>query len=285
VTADEAADNQGKFYQASEDLYRALIEPVEGEISSKKRLVIIPNGVLYYIPFQVLGYAENDSLFHFLIEDFEILYTSELNFSEDEETDFNRKIYAMGNADSTLPYAEKEVIEIKSIYPDAMVYVRDSATRDKVINIPVEYNILHLATHGILDYNSFENSYLIMAESKEGAEDGKLSINDIYQITNLSTYDMVTLSACETAVTFEMIEGWPVTTASAFLDLGVVTVIASLWSVDDEATNILMKNFYENLKSMGKLEALHYAQIEMIQNSEYSHPYYWAPFLLIGDWR
>jgi len=194
-------------------------------------------------------------------------------------------IVAVGNADSSLKFAEKEVIEIGNIYPDAKVYVKEDATRDKVYNLPEHYNILHLATHGILDYNVFENSYLVLAADPENNDDGKLMIDDFYSINNIDFYDLVTLSACETAVAFEMLEGWPVTTASTFLDIGVLTVVASLWSVDDEATNILMSSFYSNLKTMTKLEALTKAQREMIRTNKYCHPYYWAPFLLIGEWR
>jgi len=292
VTADDAVDNLQKFNNLSEDLYNVLIKPVADEIVGKEKLVIIPNGILYYIPFQILGYPANDSTFRYLIEDYEVLYTSELTFKHMVYDQGDPMVVAVGNADSSLTYAEVEVNEIKNMYPETKVYVREEATRDKVINIPENYNILHLATHGILDYNDFDNSYLMLAAdtvtNEDGQitiDDGKLSINDIYRIPNLGIYNMVILSACETAVSFEMLEGWPVTTASAFLDLGVVTVIASLWSVDDEATHILMKKFYENLKTMGKLQALRTAQLDLIHDPHFAHPYFWAPFLLIGDWR
>ncbi len=281
----ELPDNKAAFNLVSEKLYNILIGPVFNEIASKEKLVIIPNGMLYYIPFQVLGYNNPDGSRIYLIEDYEIIYTNKLSFGyvADETDQFN--IVALGNADNSLPFAETEVNEIKKIYPEAQVYVRDEATRDKVINIPEDYNILHLATHGVLDYNNFENSYLVLASDPQANDDGRLMIEDIYQINNLDLYNIVTLSACETAVSFEMLEGWPVTTASAFLDLGVGTVIASLWNVDDAATNILMTKFYENLKSMNKLSALTQAQLELVNHPKYNHPFYWAPFLFIGDWR
>ncbi len=283
--SDDVPDNEDVFKMLSEKLYNLLVGPVIDEVSDKEKLVIIPNGMLYYLPYQVLGYSDENGHLNYMIEDYEILYTNKLRFgfAVSETKQFN--IVALGNADNSLPFAETEVNEIKNIFPDAKVYVREEATRDKVINIPEDYNILHLATHGVLDYNNFENSYLVLAANPDANDDGRLKIEDIYQIQNLDLYNIVTLSACETAVNFEMIEGWPVTTASAFLDLGVVTVIASLWSVDDEATNILMKKFYENLKSLDKLSALNQAQLELVNNPKYSHPFYWAPFLFIGDWR
>ncbi|MEZ5196628.1 MAG: CHAT domain-containing protein [Bacteroidales bacterium] len=285
MISEDTPDNEATFRSLSNSLYDLLLGPVIDEIKEKRKLVIIPNGVLYYLPFQVLGFkGENDQL-RYLVEDFEILYTNKLRFGFQYVEMEQFKIVALGNADNSLPFAETEVNEIKNIFPDAKVYVRDEATVDKVINIPEDYNILHLATHGVLDYNSFENSYLLLASNPENNDDGKLRIEDIYQIQNLDLYNIVTLSACETAVSFEMLEGWPVTTASAFLDLGVGTVIASLWSVDDEATNMLMKSFYENLQTMNKLTALSKAQLTLMHNPKYNHPFYWAPFQFIGDWR
>ena len=283
--SDDTPDNEERFKTISGELYNILIQPVADQIEKKEKLVIIPNGVLYYLPFQVLSFEENNNTLHYLIKDYEILYTNKLRFGFQYAENDNFRIVALGNADNSLPFAETEVNEIKDIYPDSKVYLCEEATRDKVINIPDDYNVLHLATHGVLDYNNFENSYLKLAPDPEHSDDVRLKIEDIYQIQNLDIYNIVTLSACETAVSFEMLEGWPVTTASAFLDLGVVTVIASLWSVDDEATNILMKKFYENLKTMDKLTALTNAQLELVNNPEYSHPFYWAPFLFIGDWR
>ncbi|HQW45252.1 MAG TPA: CHAT domain-containing protein, partial [Chitinophagaceae bacterium] len=66
---------------------------------------------------------------------------------------------------------------------------------------------------------------------------------------------------------------------------GVKTVVASLWKVHDEATSILMTEFYKNIEHMSKAEALRQAQISLTHNPKYQHPYYWAPFLLYGSWR
>jgi tetratricopeptide (TPR) repeat protein/CHAT domain-containing protein len=284
VTADEAVDNETKFMDISNELYSILVSPIYDRISDKDYLVIIPNGVLNYLPFQVLGTRQQDR-FRYMAEDFRISYTNKLQFGMAAPEGKTIKIVALGNADRTLPFAGTEVVMIKSMYPDALVYVEDEASREIVYNIPDNYNILHFATHGILDYNKFENSYLVLASKPELNDDGRFRIEDIYKVENLGMYDMVTLSACETAVSFELLEGWPVTTASAFLETGVTTVVASLWSVDDKATNTLMRNFYTNLKTMDKLDALNKAQIDMIHTTEYAHPYYWAPFMLVGSWR
>lgn len=284
VTADEAADNETKFRTLSSDLYSILISPFYEWIADKQNLVIIPNGALNYLPFQVLGKSSGNG-FTYLIEEFRISYTNQMRLITDQQPGSSPKIVAIGNADNSLPFAETEVVEIKNMFPDALVYVKNEATRDKVYNIPDSYNVLHFATHGVMDFNDFENSYLVLASRPGLNDDGRLRIEDIYQIGNLNRYHMVTLSACETAVSFELIEGWPVATATAFLETGVTTVIASLWSVDDLATQVLMKKFYEKLKTRGKLDAISESQREMIATPSYAHPYYWAPFLLVGNWK
>ena len=96
---------------------------------------------------------------------------------------------------------------------------------------------------------------------------------------------MVTLSACETAVVQNIADGWPISTASAFIEAGVPTVIATLWKVDDKATSILVERFYENMKTMDKVAALQKAQQFLRQQKQYEDPNYWAPFQLVGLWQ
>ncbi|MGB7053941.1 MAG: CHAT domain-containing protein, partial [bacterium] len=100
---------------------------------------------------------------------------------------------------------------------------------------------------------------------------------------------LVTLSACETAVEEnpEAAGMELVTLSNAFKVAGVPSTVASLWEIADRSTALLMQDFYRNLvsKNVDKAEALRQAQISMLSHEQYSHPYYWAPFVLIGDWR
>ncbi|MDD5572116.1 MAG: CHAT domain-containing protein, partial [Bacteroidales bacterium] len=274
------------FKNNSADLYNILIRPVEDVIKGKTKLAIIPNGALYYIPFQVLG-QKTDKGFNYLINDYSVFYSNKLSYLFDNlfQQDNSPRLLAIGNADKTLPFAEEEVNGLKAIFTDSKILLQGDATKKAVLANQGGYNILHFATHGILDYNNFEKSYLVLAKDATTGDDGKFKIDDIYGISNLDKCEMVTLSACETAVTFETSQGWPITTASAFLEIGVPTVIATLWSVDDKATGLLMKKFYENMKTMNKLEALQAAQKSLLADKKFSHPYYWAPFLLVGNWK
>jgi CHAT domain-containing protein len=99
--------------------------------------------------------------------------------------------------------------------------------------------------------------------------------------------DLVTLSACETAVGNKEPDGGEVTTlAHAFSSAGATTVLASLWSVGDESTKEFMMEFYRQLAAgTSKAAALQSAQLKLLKSAKFSRPLYWAPFVLMGDWR
>lgn len=286
VTKNKEFDaNSSQFKTISEELYNLLISPVEQEMSSRTKVGIVPSGMLHFLPFQMLGKVDKAGKFNFLVEKQTIFYANSLKMLErfvgkKEEL----KVLAFGNADKSLPATEKEVNDIKDLYPNSKIYIREEATENLVKKASDQFNVLHFATHGNLDYYNFHQSYLTLAEDAANGEDGKLTIEEVWEIESLYNYKLVTLSACQTAVS-EKKGSWPVSPATSFIDAGANTVVASLWSVDDKATALLMKYFYQNLETMEKVEALRHAQVMLGQQENYKHPYYWAPFVLIGDWR
>lgn len=274
------------FFATNDELYRTLIDPVSEVIKNKTKLSIIPYGKLYYLPFESLSSLDGDKRV-FLNEKYSIFYISTLDiFSGQNETEgFDIKVMALGNADNTLPNSEKEVEDLKKIYTNSSVFVRNDASEDKVKNLTADYNAIHFATHGNLDYVDVRNSYLTLASNDGAGEDGRLTIEEVWGLSNLNEFSLVTLSACQTAVSDEIIQGWMVNPANAFFDVGVKTVIASLWQVDDEATSILMNSFYANLKSMNKVQALSKAKEVLRENPKFAFPYYWASFVMVGDYK
>jgi CHAT domain-containing protein/Flp pilus assembly protein TadD len=275
------------YADVSARLYNVLIRPVSEIIDSKKTLCIIPTGRLSLIPFQVLSYKNNKQQ-RFLIEDFEIFYTSQLEVFYEKNDPFRSVtgLTAFGNPDKTLPNAEKEINNLKDIFGNEQYFIQDAATETRARESLVKDRFVHFATHGILDYNDFRNSYLVFAgnDQADATQNGKLTIREIKSL-KIEDCELVTLSACETGVNKEISKGWYISPANSFLVKGVKTVVASLWKVHDEATSILMTEFYKNLGHMSKAQALREAQISLTQNPKYQHPYYWAPFLLYGSWR
>ncbi len=136
----------------------------------------------------------------------------------------------------------------------------------------------------IINAYNFDSSYLVMAPDPKNNDDGKLTIDDIVNIPGIENYHLVILSACETNVKTDLTEGYPQSTAIAFIKAGVETVFASLWQVDDKATQPLMNSFWENIRSNpNKRTALQEAQIAVSKMPGFSHPYYWAPFIYMGE--
>jgi CHAT domain-containing protein len=272
----------------SSELYNYLILPIEDLIRPGENLAIVPTGKLLKLPFQSLVKSGKDkNQIVYLIEKNPVYYINSLRlfYTPNNKVGGDYKVMAFGNPDNSLPFAEEEVNELKTINPNSEIYVKDAATETRAKTIPAGFDVIHFATHGVLDFNKFQNSYILLAPDKEKKEDGKLTLGEIVGITNLRNLSMVTLSACNTAVSEQKIKGWINNPAQSFIDIGVKSVVATLWSVDDKATSMLMKEFYTNLKTKTKSDAIRDAQIKLIKSKEFKHPYYWAPFVLIGDYR
>ncbi len=147
-------------------------------------------------------------------------------------------------------------------------------TADMLYKKGGHYDILHFATHGTLDSASPLFSSLLFA-------DRTLPVYEIFDL-NLKAY-LVTLSACRTGLS-EDANGDELTGLSrAFIYAGTPSICASLWDISDVSTSAFMERFYFYLKDHNKSEALRLAQIDIMK--KYNHPFFWAPFILTGDWR
>lgn len=267
-------------------LYKMLMGPVEELIRGKKTLCLIPTGRLSMIPFQALCYPDGGR-YRYLLEDYQVFYTSQLEifYEKDQPRRAPEKLSAFGNPDRSLPEAEREVINLKNLYPGLQTYLGNAATETRARERLLQDRYLHFATHGVMDFNDFRNSYLTFApDASDPAFDGKLTIREIKSL-RIEDCELVTLSACESGVNKEISRGWYISPANSFLVKGVRSVIASLWKVHDAATARLMTTFYRLLPEMGKAEALRQAQLELMRDPAFRHPYYWSPFQLFGAWQ
>jgi CHAT domain-containing protein len=172
------------------------------------------------------------------------------------------------------------------------------------------YDLMLLSTHGEMIESNPLRSNLRFTPSERN--DGKLTVNEIFDMEIKA--NLVTLSACETALVKGETGDFPqgddlVGLSRAFIHAGAPSVVASLWKVSDDSTVQLMRNFYQNMRSMSKAEALRKAQMDLMKSTvrftvtragggliqsaqkgseeviECSHPFFWAPFILLGDWR
>jgi CHAT domain-containing protein len=150
-----------------------------------------------------------------------------------------------------------------------------------------QYRIVHFATHGLLNTEHPELSSLVLSlfDEQGNPQDGFLRLHDIYNL-NLPA-DLVVLSACNTGLGKEVRGEGLVGIVRGFMYAGAARVVASLWKVDDEATAELMKRFYRHMleDDMPAAAALRAAQVELRQHKRWHSPYFWAGFVLQGEWR
>ncbi|MCX6319222.1 MAG: CHAT domain-containing protein [Bacteroidetes bacterium] len=293
--ADEAADEQpGDFKKIADELYGYLVGTVEDKIAGKKKLCIIPSGIFSNLPFQCLGKKTGIDGFRFLLEDKLIFYTNKMSvFNNARQSDSGDRLQqsfaAFGVPDARLQFNISEVKNIGRILgTDSTVYADGRATESRAKNSLRHKKYIHFATHGVLNYSSdYSQSYLKLLPDKDTADgnNGQLTMREIQRL-GIKDCDMVILSACQTAVSKELVEGWSISPANSFLVSHVRSVVASLWKVADEPTGLLMEYFYANMREgLDKGEALRKAQIKLSQDFRFRHPNYWGAFVLYGEWR
>jgi CHAT domain-containing protein len=298
-------------------LYEELIKPAEPYLSDKSKLIIIPDGILNYLPFEVLltdnSQKKSYSSLSYLIKKYPISYAQSASvlknlLSEHIKTgkirNGNRKLIAFGDpviggpevpmmafgkGNSQLEYSGQEIEKIASFFRkgNSEIYLKGNAIEENVKkpgNL-AKFNYIHFATHGNIDEQKPDLSSLVLTRGANSSEDGLLQATEIFNLKLKA--DLVVLSACQTGMG-KLVRGEGVIGLTrAFMYAGTPSVLVSLWSVSDMSTATLMEEFYRNLikTKLLKTDALREAQLNLITNEKFSHPFYWAPFVLIGDWR
>jgi CHAT domain-containing protein/Tfp pilus assembly protein PilF len=184
-----------------------------------------------------------------------------------------------------LPATRQEVLAIANLYgPRASVRLGSAAVKSAVRSEAGRATILHFACHAMLDDRDPLASALALTPEGD-REDGLLRAYEVMQHLRLDA-DLVVLSACESGLGEETREEGIVGLARAFQYAGARSVLVSLWKIGDRSTTRLMAEFYLQLRAgKSKDEALRQAQLTLRRSRRYSHPFYWAPFVLSGSWR
>jgi CHAT domain-containing protein len=190
---------------------------------------------------------------------------------------------------TALPSTRREVEEIVSLYGGgATAWLGQEATEERAKAIGNEARIIHFACHGVLDEHSPLDSALALSIPTTPGEDhdnGLLQAWEVFERVRIDA-DLVTLSACETALGKEAGGEGLIGLTRAFQYAGARAVLASLWSVGDASTAELMKQFYSHLRAgQSKASALRQAQVDLMRDPATRHPFHWAAFELVGDWR
>jgi CHAT domain-containing protein/tetratricopeptide (TPR) repeat protein len=262
-------------------LYNALVAPVKDHLKTP-HLAIVPHDVLHYLPFAALTDGER-----YLVDDYVITYlpsASALPFIQDNIGGEGGDALILGNPATADPdlrpldYAEKEAQAIAELF-NTQPLLSKAATEGVLQKWASQASVLHLAAHG--SYNRHTPLYSAIALAPDEENDGRLEVREVYGL-DLTNTDLVVLSACETQLGELSAGDEVVGLTRAFFFAGTPSIIATLWSVDDRPTALLMERFYTYLQDgMGKAEALREAQLDV--REEYPNPYYWSAFVLSGD--
>jgi CHAT domain-containing protein/Tfp pilus assembly protein PilF len=302
------------FGAAARGLYDLLLKPAEKQLAGVRTLCIVPDGVLWELPFQSLQPREA----FYLLQDYSIFYAPSLSVLREivkarkRETTGAATVLAFGNPSlarrrvsgassmrgeeklSPLLEAEREVQALVGLYGAANCRVLIGAeAREEIAKAEAaKYRILHFATHGRLEDNNPMYSHVVLSQAGTGTdEDGLLEAREIVRMDLKS--EIVVLSACQTARGRVSAGEGVVGMSWAWFVAGCPTTVVSQWEVDSASTRQLMVEFHRGLaggagtrgSSLSRAEALRLAALSLLKESRYRHPFYWAAFVIVGDGR
>ena len=305
-----------RYSEAASLLYQKLIAPVKAQLTEE--VIIIPDGILSYIPFEALLVEPPKEVVrfkthHYLLRDHRISYC----FSATLLREMMQKKHATPPTVPLMafaPFFEGDTVQLSTLFSNDA----DIAERDATTLAPLKYTgeeaykvasllkgdaivgkaatearftegvskarIIHLATHAKADDRSGDYSYLAFAPQKDTIQNELVYVRDLYNLR--LNADLVVLSACETGVgKLQRGEG-VISLARAFAYSGAKAIVTSIWSVNDAKTKELMVFFYQNLKrGQPKNEALRQAKLTYLatHEAEACHPYFWSGFIGIGE--
>jgi CHAT domain-containing protein/tetratricopeptide (TPR) repeat protein len=291
------------FGKAARSLYRLLFTPTGAELLSVSTLAIIPDGALWRVPFPVLENRSGQPLVtQFAMFRAPSIWALEHSSTMGDVASTNLRLLAFGNPQvagvtalraqalqrgpglGPLPDAEREVREIGALYGAAYSEVRVGAdAREHVLKQEAaRYDVIHLATHALLDDTAPMYSALVLgAGPAADGEDGLLEAREIAELRLHAR--LVVLSACETGRGVIRDGEGVVGLSWAFLAAGVPTLVVSDWDVPSAATARLMVDFHRRLLSgTPPAEALRQAEMQLMRDARYRHPFYWAAFTVVG---
>lgn len=251
------------------DLYESLFQPLASELTGRD-LIFVPHDFLHCVPFHALKGRDG-----YLIEGHSISYSpsaSVFKLCSTKPPSGKTSSLIMGVPDPKIPHVLDEVHDASALLSNCTLLVGAEATEEKLKSLGAEASILHIASHGVFrnDNPMFSSIYLGSSH---------LSLFDIYNIE--LDADLVTLSGCGTGMNRIVGGDELVGLVRGFLYAGARSLLVSLWNVYDRSTADLMQEFYKNLKQNKNIaQSLCFAMRDI--KEKYTHPYYWAPFILMG---
>ncbi|HVU58893.1 MAG TPA: CHAT domain-containing tetratricopeptide repeat protein [Puia sp.] len=268
-------------------LYTTLIKPIQQAVLGKDEWIIIPDGFLYFLPFESLPSGERDKT---LLETTTISYrfSSQLLSSPTLEASSSAILsfapFAGAGSEgpvsfARLPASGEEIEGLKGAH-----YIDGAATKSQFLQAINKYSIVHLATHAVSSLNSAANSFIAFYPVKHSPIEDCLFLEELYGL-NLNATKLVIISACETGQGELVAKEGVISLSRAFAYAGCGSTINSLWKADDKATSFILQRFYVYLqKGENKAKALQKAKLDYLASDAINKsPAFWAHLVLMGD--
>jgi CHAT domain-containing protein len=252
-----------------EELYRLLMAPLINKLRGR-HLVVVPHGVLHYLPFHALSDGAN-----YLIDRFTISYAPSASvyaICHRKQAKATGSSLLLGVHDKRTPWIRTEIRAVAEVLPDPQIRLGPQATAQVLRTEGASSRFIHIATHGVFRRDNPMFSSVRLADSY-------LNIYDLYQLQLPA--ELLTLSGCGTGLSVVAAGDELLGLIRGLLSAGAQSLLLSLWDVHDRTTAQFMAAFYSKLqKHSDKGEALREAMLELREIRP--HPYYWAPFVLVG---
>ena len=254
-----------------EALYAELIAPLRPHLLHAKHLIFVPHGPLHFLPFHALKNGDT-----YLCDTYTISYApSATVFSlcqEKPASDLSASL-VLGIPDERAPQILDEVQSVASILPDAALFLGDQASTEVLKTKGSQSALLHIATHG-----TYRQDNPMFSGIRLG--DGYLNLYDLYQMRLSARH--VTLSGCATGMNFVAAGDELLGLQRGLFCAGASSLLLSLWDVHDLSTSHLMQSFYRGFIETGDMAASLQSAMKQLRQ-ENPHPYFWAPFVLVGQ--
>ncbi|MBK5275565.1 MAG: CHAT domain-containing protein [Desulfuromonadales bacterium] len=268
--------------QPASRLHEAIFGPLEEILDGVQRLVIVPHLFWHYLPFHALYDSKSKQ---FLLDRFEISYApsaSALVVCKGKQRHRRDSAMILCRNDGDLPHVEAEGIAISKVFDHSSIFHGSEADLGKA-DCQSALDVIHCACHGYFDPEQPFLSGIAIPPDKDMERPTMLM--DLMRL-RLET-SLVTLSACDTGLSRISNADELVGLSRSFFGAGAAALLLSLWKVADSSTAYLMENFYwhyvANRKTKGR--SLQLAMQAVRAKPEYAHPYYWAPFVVMGEWE
>ncbi|QMU30527.1 CHAT domain-containing protein [Adhaeribacter radiodurans] len=309
-------ENKQVYVKEAHNIYNSLLAPLEEQLKGVKRLIIIPDMELSYVPFEILLKEKPEpsrldySSLNYLVKDYQMSYHYSATLLLDNhnkkyqnapksflglapsnqnislaKTVSNESVALRGSVDSfpDLPGSREEVEKIAKMFR-GNYYLNNAANKALFKSLAPQYNIIHLATHGLIDDEHPNLSKLVFYSENKTEEDRYLYAYELYNLKLRA--ELVTLSACNTGVgKLQKGEG-VISFARGFAYAGCPAMLVSLWPATDKPTSRIMQYFYEGLKKgLAKDDALYQAKLQYLNSADdnQSNPALWGSFVIVGN--